>query len=175
MKEVQFSNRTRLALPRWLVQLSSVTIWPLLVILFHGLLPWIISRVASRVGWAEQKPSYWNWIGLAFVALGSIGFLWFWFVHFRKVLTQRTVDLKPTPDYLLTEGPYRHSRNPAYVAAVMVWFGWTIFYGNWVVLIGTSLLWMIMNYIVIPLEERGLEARHKEAYRQYRRSVPRWF
>ena len=175
MKQVESSSRTRLALPRWLVLLSAVIIWPLLVILFHGLLPWIISGVASRVGWMEQKPGYWNWVGLGFVALAAIGFLWFWFVHTRKVATQRTVDIKPTPDYLLTGGPYRYTRNPAYVAAVVTWFGWTIFYGSWIVLTGTFLLWLILKCIVIPLEERGLEARHKEAYRQYLRSVPRWF
>jgi protein-S-isoprenylcysteine O-methyltransferase Ste14 len=60
------------------------------------------------------------------------------------------------------------------VAAVTLWLGWTIFYGSWVVLVATFLLWLVLNHIVIPREERGLESRHQEAYRQYFREVRRW-
>ena len=168
-------TRRKLTLPSWLLLLLSMTVWPLLAILFHGLLPWIISGVASRIGWMEQKPGHWNRIGLALVGLGTIGLFWFWLVHTRQVSKQKTVELKATPDYLLTGGPYRYSRNPAYLAAVTIWFGWVIFYGSWRLMIGASLLLLIFNYVVIPREEHGLEARHKEAYRQYFRSVPRWF
>ena len=85
------------------------------------------------------------------------------------------MELKFTPDYLLTDGPYRYSRNPAYLAAVTLWVGWAIFYGSWPVLVGTLLFWLILKHIVIPREERGLEERHKEAYCQYVREVHRWF
>ena len=53
--------------------------------------------------------------------------------------------------------------------------GLAIFYESWLVLVGAFLFWVVLNYIVIMREERGLEARHKEAYRQYLRSAPRWF
>ena len=168
-------TRGKLALPRWLLLLLLVTVWPLLAFLFHGLLPCVLSGMARRVGWVEHRPSYWNWTGLGLVALGATGLLWFWFVHTRRVSTLKTVELKSTPDYLVTDGPYRYSRNPAYLAAVTVWFGWVIFYGSWLLLIATFLLWLVLKCIVIPREERGLEARHKEAYRQYLREVSRWF
>jgi len=85
------------------------------------------------------------------------------------------VELESTPSYLLTEGPYRYSRNPAYVAMLTIWFGWTVFYGSLLVLVGLVFAWLLLNYVVIPREERGLEARHKETYRQYLQRVPRWF
>jgi protein-S-isoprenylcysteine O-methyltransferase Ste14 len=85
------------------------------------------------------------------------------------------MELKATPDYLLIDGPYRYSRNPAYLAAVTLWIGWAIFYGSWIVLVATFLLWLVLHWIVIPREERGLDARHKEDYRQYVREVRRWF
>jgi protein-S-isoprenylcysteine O-methyltransferase Ste14 len=168
-------TRSKLALPRWLVLLLAVTVWPLLLFLFHGFLPWVLSGMARRVGWVEQRPGYWNWAGLGLVGIGVIGFIWFWFVHTRRVSIQKTVELKSVPDYLLTEGPYRHSRNPAYLAAVTLWLGWTVFYGGWLVLVGTFLLWLVLHHIVIPREERGLEERHQEAYCQYVREVRRWF
>jgi protein-S-isoprenylcysteine O-methyltransferase Ste14 len=169
------TTRRKLTLPRWLMLLLAVTVWPLLVILFHGVLPWAISRMGRRLGWAEQHPGLWNWLGLIFVALGSIVVLWFWLVHTRRALTRPKVELKATPDYLLTDGPYRYSRNPAYVAMLTIWFGWTVFYGSFLVLIGFSFVWLLFNYVVIPREERGLAARHKENYRQYLQRVPRWF
>jgi protein-S-isoprenylcysteine O-methyltransferase Ste14 len=168
-------TRARLVLPRWLVLLLAMTLWPLLVFLFHGLLPWVLSGMTRRVGWVEHRPGSWNWVGLGLVGLGATGFLWFWFVHTRQASTQKRVELKSTPDYLLTDGPYRYSRNPAYVAAVTIWLGWAVFHGSWLVLVATSLLWLILNHIVIPREERGLEERHKAAYRQYLREVRRWF
>ena len=169
------STRRKLTLPRWLLLLLSVTLWPLLVFLFHGCLPWVLSGMARRVGWTEHGPGYGNWPGLGLVGLGAIGFLWFWFVHTKRVSTQKTMELKATPNYLLIDGPYRYSRNPAYLAAVTLWFGWAIFYGSWLVLVATFALWLVLNHIVIPREERGLEERHKEAYRQYVRKVRRWF
>jgi len=169
------STRRKLTLPRWLLLLLAVTVWPLLVFLFHGCLPWVLSGMARRVGWVEHRPGSWNWAGLGLVGLGAIGILWFWFVHTRQALTQKRVELKSPPDYLLTGGPYQYSRNPAYLAAVTMWFGWVIFYGSWLVLVATFVLWLVFNFIVIPREERGLESRHKEAYRQYVREVRRWF
>ena len=150
------------SLPRWLVLMLAV-------------MEWAISGLARRFGWAEQHPGLWNWPGLIFVALGSIVVLWFWFVHVREVSAREKVELKSTPDYLLTGGPYRYSRNPMYVAVLLVWFGWAVFYGSLLVLAGLAFWWVILNFLVIPREERGLEARHKETYRQYLQSVPRWF
>jgi protein-S-isoprenylcysteine O-methyltransferase Ste14 len=159
-------TRRKRTLPRWLMLLGAVIIWPLLVILCHGVLQWAISRIARRFGWAEQHPGIWNWPGLIFVALGSMVVLWFWFVHVRAISTRGKVELKFTPDYLLTDGPYRYSRNPAYLAVLIIWFGWAAFYGSLPVLAGLFIFWVVLSFVVIPREERGLEARHKETYRQ---------
>jgi Phospholipid methyltransferase len=39
-----------------------------------------------------------------------------------------TRDLEP--EYLLTDGPYRLSRNPMFVGGIAVWAGWTILFGS---------------------------------------------
>src|SRR5678815_436341 len=106
------STRRKLTLPRWVVLLLARTLWPLLVFLFHGLLPWVLSGMTRRVGWVEHRPGYRNWAGLGLAGLGGIGLLWFWFVHIRQVSVLKSAELKSTPDYLITGGPYRYSRNP---------------------------------------------------------------
>ena len=166
--------RRKLALPRWFLLLLSVTVWPLLIFLFHAVLPWAIAGMARRFGWVEQHPGWWNWPGLVFVGLGTIVVLWFWFVHVRKVAVPPTVELEWTPRYLLTDGPYLYSRNPMYLAVLTIWFGWAVFLGSFLVLVGDFLGWLLLNFFVIPREERGLATRHGEHYRQYANNVPRW-
>ena len=35
-----------------------------------------------------------------------------------------------TPDYLVTDGPYRFSRNPLYVGDIVMWVGWAVVFGS---------------------------------------------
>ena len=48
-------------------------------------------------------------------------------------------------------------------------------YGSWAILVGFLIMAPLMNYSVIPHEERGLEVRFGDAYREYKNRVPRWF
>ena len=60
------------------------------------------------------------------------------------------------------------------MAALILWLGWTLFYGSMAVLIGVVVGCLLMNFIIVPYEERCLEARFGDTYRQYKRTVPRW-
>ena len=42
------------------------------------------------------------------------------------------------------------------------------------VLAGTVVIWGSVGMLVVPWEERNLEARFGEAYLRYKHSVPRW-
>jgi protein-S-isoprenylcysteine O-methyltransferase Ste14 len=35
-------------------------------------------------------------------------------------------------------------------------------------------VWGLLNHVVVPIEERDLEARFGESYRQYKSTVQRW-
>jgi protein-S-isoprenylcysteine O-methyltransferase Ste14 len=48
------------------------------------------------------------------------------------------------------------------------------FYGSFV-LAGMATLAVVLGPLVVAREERGLEAKFGEAYREYRRTTPRWF
>ncbi|MBI4266216.1 MAG: isoprenylcysteine carboxylmethyltransferase family protein [Acidobacteria bacterium] len=75
---------------------------------------------------------------------------------------------------LVTEGPYRFSRNPMYLgllllyAAVALWFGFV-----WSLLLVPPLVWVIRR-AVIEREEQYLEREFGDGYRRYRASVRRW-
>jgi protein-S-isoprenylcysteine O-methyltransferase Ste14 len=44
------------------------------------------------------------------------------------------------PEYLLTNGPYRLSRNPVYVGGTAIWGGWAILLGSALVVAGLGIL-----------------------------------
>lgn len=74
---------------------------------------------------------------------------------------------------LVTDGPYRYSRNPMYV-------GWTALYAGVSLLVG--LVWPLGLLPVVAVvvhrqvrrEERALERRFGDAYRAYGREVRRY-
>jgi protein-S-isoprenylcysteine O-methyltransferase Ste14 len=114
----------------------------------------------------------WNLLGLIPIIIGTACLVWIMVLHVAR--TPEQVKLEWTPIYLLRSGPYACTRNPMYVAELALWFGWALFYGNVAVLIGFLFLWMVMNFRVVPREERALEARFGDTYLQYKNRVPRW-
>ena len=76
---------------------------------------------------------------------------------------------------IVRSGPYRFSRNPIYLAfsllqlAIAVWVN-----SPWLVLTLVAAV-AVMSLVVIPREERYLEARFPSEYSPYKVSVRRWF
>jgi protein-S-isoprenylcysteine O-methyltransferase Ste14 len=164
-KSTRFS---RFKFPRWLGAIVCGVGIPVV----HGVVPWALSWLGVRHGWVDGRPGPWNFAGLALVALGSAIIGWAMALHFIEA--PRGWEFERAPKYLLTHGPYRFSRNPIYVAYSVLWPSWMIFYGSVALVVICALIWPGAYFLVIPREERNLEARFGEAYREYKRTVPRW-
>jgi protein-S-isoprenylcysteine O-methyltransferase Ste14 len=78
------------------------------------------------------------------------------------------------PTALVRTGPYRFTRNPDYVGQASLSAGLGLLFDVPAVLLGTIVALLVVHWTVVPREERVLEARFGEAYREYRRRVPRW-
>jgi len=75
---------------------------------------------------------------------------------------------------LVTSGPFRFSRNPLYLALMLVYFGLSMIVNTgWGAPVLIPLL-TIMHWGVILREERYLEKKLGESYRQYRSKVRRY-
>jgi protein-S-isoprenylcysteine O-methyltransferase Ste14 len=74
----------------------------------------------------------------------------------------------------MLRGPYAFTRNPMYLAEVALWLGWAIYFGSSGVLVAEVVLWTIVSFVVVPREERTLEAVFGEPYARYNNGVPRW-
>jgi protein-S-isoprenylcysteine O-methyltransferase Ste14 len=93
-----------------------------------------------------------------------------------RLFKQKSTTTVPfeTPSQLVTFGPYRFSRNPMYVGLTLVYVGVAGTRGDVWPLIVLPLLLAYINYIVIPVEERRLEATFGDSYQRYRAEVRRW-
>jgi protein-S-isoprenylcysteine O-methyltransferase Ste14 len=75
---------------------------------------------------------------------------------------------------LVTDGPYRASRNPIYVALTLLYAGVAVLADSaWALALLAPLL-VVMRFGVVAREERYLERRFGPAYRAYRTAVRRW-
>jgi protein-S-isoprenylcysteine O-methyltransferase Ste14 len=143
-----------------------------LFLLVHVAAPWRLSLLSNHHGWVKGRQVRWNLLALLLVIPGIADTCWMIAQPYRAS-PRSFVELKQT-EKLLAPGPYTLSRNPMYLFELAFWFGWALFYGSFAVLIGFLVLFTLLNFVIVPYEERDLEARFGEAYRQYERTVPRW-
>jgi len=147
--------------------------WAFIVLLIQVVLPWLIAKIGPRPGWPDQGyPVWWNHIGLFIVVIGIAIYIWCLVFHYGSYHT--SVRLGFSPPGLVTAGPYQISRNPMYLSGLFAWIGWVIYYSNPAVLVMFLLLWSVFNFVVIPREERQLEALFGAGYLEYKRSVRKW-
>lgn len=93
-------------------------------------------------------------------------------LRFRRAGTPFNVR-KPA-SALVTDGPYRFSRNPGYVALTVLYAGLSVLLNNaWALFLAVPAV-LVMDLWVVRKEERHLEQKFGEEYRSYRARVRRW-
>src|SRR6266566_631731 len=122
------------------------------------LLQWVAPRATLSSGTRY-------WAGGVLLTLGVCLAVWG-----RRVMERAGTNVNPTlpTTALVATGPFRLSRNPLYVGLALV--------ANvlWVLVLVAPVL-LVMHYGVVRREERYLEAKFGDAYRQYRSRVRRYF
>jgi protein-S-isoprenylcysteine O-methyltransferase Ste14 len=113
----------------------------------------------------------WHWFGLLLVvpavALGGRG---------ARALARRQTTLHPfgEPTALVTDGPYRLSRNPLYLSLVLVLTAAAWFLGSLTPFLVVPAFMAVITVLFIRREEAALTAAFGEPFREYCRTVRRW-
>ncbi len=81
---------------------------------------------------------------------------------------------KAKPKVLLLRGPYRWSRNPLYLALLLLLSGLSLLLNNLWILLSVPVLFLLLRFMVVPREEANLKAAFGEDYAAYCRRVRRW-
>jgi protein-S-isoprenylcysteine O-methyltransferase Ste14 len=106
------------------------------------------------------------------VVLFAIGLFLFSVRTFRAAGTPVPGN-RPTTTIVRT-GPYRFSRNPIYLAFSLLQLGIALWVNSLWLVITLLAPMAVMALVVIPREERYLEARFPSEYSPYKASVRRW-
>jgi protein-S-isoprenylcysteine O-methyltransferase Ste14 len=78
------------------------------------------------------------------------------------------------PKHLVVTGPFRWSRNPIYVAMLIVLIGWTVTYWSRALAVYTVVMFVAFHIRTILGEEPRLAREFGDEWRRYVRRVPRW-
>ena len=78
------------------------------------------------------------------------------------------------PTSIIDSGPYHFSRNPMYIAWTMLYLGTAMVVNTWWLLIFLPALVAFTHYRVVRQEERALEQKFGNEYREYTGRVRRY-
>jgi protein-S-isoprenylcysteine O-methyltransferase Ste14 len=79
------------------------------------------------------------------------------------------------PEQLVTTGLYRYSRNPMYVAVVLVLLGWAALFRSFPLLVYTLVVTIGFHLRLVFGEEPWLAETYGDRWTRYAARVPRWF
>jgi protein-S-isoprenylcysteine O-methyltransferase Ste14 len=113
----------------------------------------------------------WRLVGLVPFVSGVAMVSWT-IAKFR--VTKTTIMPGEVSDRLMTDGPFRLSRNPIYIGMVLILAGQATVLGSlgpWLII--PLFIWIIRRNI-IPVEEAMLSGKFGDEYRRYQDRVRRW-
>ncbi|MEM9359190.1 MAG: isoprenylcysteine carboxylmethyltransferase family protein [Pseudomonadota bacterium] len=148
-----------------------------------SIIPWPPILLASTVAAAMVVPRFvpLAWPGVDDIAARIVGLsigaggviLMTWAVWtLRQCKT--TVMPNQAAQALVTSGPYWRFRNPIYIADVMLLLGLAELTKNIWFVIGAAIFAVLVTWLAILPEERHLEARFGDDYREYKQRSRRW-
>lgn len=140
---------------------------PLIYVVIFGL-GWLLQQIAP-ISAPLSLPV--RAAAILFTAAGVLLIIWS-NVLFRREHTSM-VPVRPT-NALVIRGPYHSTRNPMYLGLLCIYIGAALWFGTAWALALTPLVVVAVHFLAIAKEERYLEQRFGDAYRQYRTEVRRW-
>ena len=124
--------------------------------------------------WILRPPdrTYPNAGGWILVVVGSV--LLLWCVREFYVAGKGTLAPWSPPRHLVTSGLYRISRNPMYVAVLLILAGWAVGFQSRALTIYAIVVAAAFHLRVVFGEEPWLARTHGDAWARYKTQVRRW-
>jgi len=122
--------------------------------------------------WPVFDRSAYRWTGVALIPLGVGIIIWG-----RVTMLGAGTNINPSQPAvaLVTSGPFRFSRNPLYTALMLIFIGLTLAFNTWWGFAMLIPVFVVMYAGVIRREERYLERKFGDSYREYCAQVRRYF
>lgn len=91
-----------------------------------------------------------------------------------KLHGKGTPMLTEPPKQLVAKGLYKYTRNPIYVAHILIYLGLFILLGYLTLLVLFVIGIIVAHLYLVNVEEPALVKRYGQEYRKYMTRVPRW-
>ncbi len=113
----------------------------------------------------------WDILGYMLITLGFTLPIW-GSVTFKKHKT----NILPykDPDNMVTDGPFKFTRNPMYLGMLTGLLGISVLIGTAESLFGPLLYFLVANWWYIPFEEERMKAMFGVKFENYKEKVRRW-
>ncbi len=142
------------------------------ILLFWIILP-IISIILNHIlGLPIYIFSMFRGIGIFLIAIGLT--LAVTASRTFSRLGHGTPALIQPPQKLVIKGIYTKTRNPIYIAHILIYLGSFILFGHLLLLILTATAFIAFHLYLIHVEEPALHRRYPNTYIKYTQSTPRW-
>jgi len=130
---------------------------------------WIPAPCVVGCFWLIQPLQIWTGVGIGMVAIAVVVRFWS-VVHMGPEARMRTANVSK----LIYTGPYELTRNPMYLANIVLMAGFGVAAGGPMPGVGLGVAMVAIYNVIVRFEEDFLERRLGEIYRSYRNRVPRW-
>ena len=142
-------------------------------------IPPLVYAIAFLIGYGLEHAwplvdESWKWTSAGGIILACASFFLVVpaILLFRRASTP--LDVRKPATTLITQGPYRYSRNPQYLALTLLYSGLALLTASaWVLVLLVPTL-VVMTYGVVKKEEAYLERHFGDEYREYKSRVRRW-
>jgi protein-S-isoprenylcysteine O-methyltransferase Ste14 len=134
-----------------------------------GVVAFVVPLLLIKARWRELSIDPLGLIPLC----GGIALL-LWCVREFYVAGRGTLAPWAPPRDLVTTGLYRFSRNPMYIAVLLVLLGWVTAFHSWTLAIYALAVGVAFHLRVVFGEEPWLARTHGEKWARYAAEVPRW-
>ena len=145
---------------------ANVKIHPPVLLLLHIVAAFLLNWLVPLA-----LPRSFEWSGYILVLVG-VGLAFSAVSQFGKMNTP--LDPHRAVNAIVTNGPYRFSRNPIYLGFVCTLIGLPLALGNYWGAALSPVLVILMGLLVIKYEEAYLEEKFKDVYTNYKSRVRRW-
>jgi protein-S-isoprenylcysteine O-methyltransferase Ste14 len=75
---------------------------------------------------------------------------------------------------LVTNGPFRYTRNPMYSGLLLAMLAVACYFGTWPFYAAAVVLFALIQSVFIPFEEAKMERQYGAAFREYKSRTRRW-
>lgn len=120
---------------------------------------------------AVVVPGAWRTVGSVLIVMGVVVMVW---ADRQFKVANTAINPFDTPSSMVISGPFRVSRNPMYVAMLLILTGGAVAWGTLTPFLFVPLLAWPLQSKFVRMEEASMTAAFGSDYEDYKRRVRRW-